>query len=68
MSGAAPEPVEAARQERALTRLQEACELVVRRTAAIEARRVEVRRELERQLGPELTWTLLAGLASTPAA
>ncbi len=65
---AAPEPVDAARLERAFTRLREACELVGRRTAAIEARRVEVRRELERELGPELTRTLLAGLASTPAA
>lgn len=61
--GAAPERVDAAHLERALVRLQEACELAGRRTAAIEDRRVEVRKQLELQLGPELTRTLLYGLA-----
>lgn len=61
---AAPQPVDAARQERALVRLQEACELVGRRTAVIEERRVEVRKQLEDALGPDLTSRLLTGLAS----
>ena len=65
---AAPQWVDAAREERAFVRLREACELVGRRTAAIEQRRVEVRRELEHRLGPELTRTLLTGLAPTPDA
>ena len=65
---AAPQSVDWARQERALVRLQQACEVVGRRTAAIEKRRVEVRRELEHRLGPELTRTLLTGLAPTPDA
>ena len=62
---AAPEPVDAARQQRAIVRLQEACEIVGRRTVAIEKRRVEVRERLEQELGPELARKLLSGLAPT---
>jgi len=56
-----PEPV---RSRRALDRLAEHCELSVKRAAAIEERRNQVRARLEHELGPELARTLLAGLAS----
>ena len=57
-----PEPVDAARLERALSRLQDHCELVGRMTAD-DSRRAAVRRRLERELGPELSRVLLSGLS-----
>jgi hypothetical protein len=63
---AAPQPFDPMRFDRALDRLTEHCELSSRMTAHIEERRVVVRAELERKLGPELTRTLLTGLASSP--
>jgi hypothetical protein len=65
---AAPQPRDPARLERALDRLSEHCELAGRRAAFIEERRVAVRAHLERELGPELTRTLLTGLATASAA
>ena len=59
-------PSDPARLDRALDRLAEHCELTARRQARIEERRRAVRVLLELELGPELTRTLLAGLA--PAA
>jgi hypothetical protein len=53
----APEPMDAAR----LDRLAEHCEAI---GPVIEERRPQVRAELERELGPELTRTLLAGLVA----
>jgi hypothetical protein len=53
-----------ARLDRALDHLAENCEAIDRVTAASEERRPQVRAELERELGPELTRTLLAGLAA----
>jgi hypothetical protein len=60
------QPLDPSRRDRALDRIYEHCELVANMTAHIEQRRVVVRAELERELGPELTRTLLAALA--PAA
>jgi hypothetical protein len=60
----APEPMDAARLDRALDRLAEHCEAIGRMTTAIEERRPEVRAELERELGPELARTPLAGLVA----
>jgi hypothetical protein len=57
----APEPMDAARLDRALYRLAEHCEAI---GPVIEERRPQVRAELERELGPELTPTLLAGLVA----
>jgi hypothetical protein len=59
-------PRDPARIERALDRLADHCELTARRQARIEERRIVVLARLERELGPELTRTLLRGLA--PAA
>jgi hypothetical protein len=59
----APE-LDAARLDRALDRLAEPCEAIGRMTMAIEERRPQVRAELERELGPELTRTVLAGLVA----
>ena len=61
------EPVDAARLERALARLQQDCELVGRITA-VEEHRAAVRRRLELELGLELMRTLLSGLAPASAA
>jgi hypothetical protein len=58
----APGPIDPARLDRALDRLAQHCEAIDRMTARIEERRPLVRAELERELGPELTRTLLAGL------
>ena len=63
MTAASPNP---ARLERALDRLAEHCELTARRHARVEERRRAVRAVLELELGPDLTRTLLTGLA--PAA
>jgi hypothetical protein len=60
---AAPHNFESARLQRALDRLADHCELTARRFAAIEDRRIIVRARLELELGPDLTRTLLAGLA-----
>jgi hypothetical protein len=60
---AAPLPTDDARHGRALDRLLEHCELAVQRSQAIEERRVAVRDRLEQELGPDLTRTLLCGLA-----
>ena len=54
---------DAARLDRALDRLAEACELTARRSDAIEERRAAVRARLEHELGSELTRKLLSGLA-----
>jgi hypothetical protein len=62
----APQPVDPARLDRALDRLAAHCEVVGRMSARIEERRPHVQAQLERELGPELTRTLLAGLV-TPA-
>jgi len=56
-----------AHNRRALDRLAEHCELSVKRAAAIDERRAQVRARLEHELGPELTRTLLAGLAAASA-
>jgi hypothetical protein len=61
---ARPQSFDPTRRDRALDRLYEHCELVANMTARIEERRVVVRAELERRLGPELTRTLLTALAS----
>jgi hypothetical protein len=53
-----------ARLDRALEHLAEHCEAIGRVTAASEERRPQVRAQVERELGPELTPTLLAGLAA----
>lgn len=53
-----------ARLDRALDRLAEHCEAIGRVTTAVEERRPQVRAQLERELGPELTRTLLAGLTA----
>jgi hypothetical protein len=58
-----PRNDEAARLDRALDRLAEACELTARRSEAIEERRAAVRARLEHELGSELTRKLLSGLA-----
>ena len=58
-----PSNDDAARLDRALDRLAEACELTARRGEAIEERRVAVRARLEHELGSELTRKLLSGLA-----
>ena len=44
----APEPMDAARLDRALDRLAEHCEAIGRMTTAIEEQRPQVRAELER--------------------
>jgi hypothetical protein len=62
--GLGPEPIDAARIDRALDRLAEHCGAIGRMTAAIEERRPQVRAQLERELGPELARTLLAGLSA----
>ena len=64
---AAPEPVDAARLERAFVRLQGHCELVGRMTAD-DSRRAAVRKRLEEELGPELSRVLLSGLSPASAA
>jgi hypothetical protein len=56
--------VDHARIDRALDRLADHCELTAARQVRIEERRWAVRARLERELGPELTRTLLRGLAS----
>ena len=61
---AAPQNTDAARRERALDRLAAHCELAARRSTVIEEKRASVRARLERELGPELTSVLLAGLAA----
>lgn len=61
---AAPQSLDQARRDRALDRICEHCELVANMTTHIEERRVAVRAELERRLGPELTRKLLSGLSS----
>jgi hypothetical protein len=61
---ATPTPRDQARVDRALDRLFDHCELYGQMTAQIEDRRVDVRAQLERELGPELTRLLLTGLAS----
>jgi hypothetical protein len=58
------EPMNEARLDRALDHLAEHCEVIGRVTAASEERRPQARAQLERELGPELTRTLLAGLAA----
>jgi hypothetical protein len=58
-----PRNGDAARLDRALDRLAEACELTARRSEAIEERRAAVRARLEHELGSELTRKLLSGLA-----
>jgi hypothetical protein len=60
----APQPADPARLDRALDRLAEHCEVIGRMTARIEERRAQVRAQLELELGPELTRTLLAGLVA----
>jgi hypothetical protein len=60
----APQPMDPARLDRALDRLAAHCEVVGRMTRHIEERRPQVRAQLERELGPELTQKLLAGLSS----
>jgi hypothetical protein len=62
--GVGAEPMDEARLDRALDRLAEHCEAIGRVTAAFDERRPQVRAQLERELGPELTRTLLAGLAA----
>ncbi len=62
--GVARGPMEEARLDRRLDHLAEQCEAIGRMTAAIEERRSPVREQLERELGPELARTLLAGLAA----
>ena len=64
---AAPEPLDPARLKRALDRLSEHCELTERRSVFMEERRAAVRARLEHELGPELTSTLLGGLAAVPS-
>jgi hypothetical protein len=59
----APQPVDPARLDRALDRLAAHCEVVGRMSAPIDQRRPNVQAQLERELGPELTRTLLAGVA-----
>jgi hypothetical protein len=60
----APQPVDPARLDRALDRLAAHCEVVGRMSAPIDQRRPNVQAQLERELGPELTRTLLAGLVA----
>jgi len=60
---AAPDPFDPARLDRALDRIAEHCEVVARLTARVEERRPVVRKQLEQELGLELTNKLLAGLA-----
>jgi hypothetical protein len=60
---AAPQPMDAARLERALDRLHEHTMLVGRMTAD-GGRRAAVRIRLEHELGPELTRLLITGLSS----
>jgi hypothetical protein len=62
-----PDPLDPRRLDRALDRLSEHCELVARRTARVEERRVAVRARLERELGSELTRVLLSGLVRAAA-
>jgi hypothetical protein len=62
-----PEPLDPVRFARALDRLSEHCELVARRTAHVEERRVAVRARLEGELGSELTRVLLSGLVRAAA-
>jgi hypothetical protein len=62
--GVPPEPRDTGRIDRALDRLAEHCDAIGRMTAALEERRPQVRAQLESELGPELTRTLLAGLAA----
>jgi len=62
--GLPPQPTDAGRIDRALDRLAEHCEAIGRMTAAMEERRPQVLALLESELGPELTRTLLAGLAA----
>jgi hypothetical protein len=60
----APEHLDPARLDRALDRLAAHCEVVGRMTRHVEERRPQVRAQLERELGPELTRKLLAGLSA----
>ena len=60
----APQPLDAARLDRALERIAEHCEVVACLTASVEERRPVVRERLERELGPELTRLLLTGLSA----
>ena len=60
----APQHLDPARLERALDRLAAHCEVVGRMTRHVEERRPQVRAQLERELGPELTQKLLAGLST----
>jgi hypothetical protein len=60
----APEHLDPARLDRALDRLAAHCEVVGRMTRHVEERRPHVRAQLERELGPELTQKLLAGLST----
>lgn len=62
--GVAPEHLDPARLDRALDRLAAHCEVVGRMTRHVEERRPHVRAQLERELGPELTQKLLAGLST----
>jgi hypothetical protein len=60
----APRHLDPARLDRALDRLAAHCEVVDRMTRHVEERRPHVRAQLERELGPELTQKLLAGLST----
>jgi hypothetical protein len=60
----APQSGDSARLDRALDRLAEHCEVIGRMTLRIEERRGQVRAQLERELGPDVTRTLLAGLVA----
>ena len=60
----APEHLDPARLDRALDRLAAHSEVVGRMTRPVEERRPQVRAQLERELGPELTRKLLAGLST----
>lgn len=60
----APQSLDAARMERALDRLADHCEMVARRTAQVDERRLVVRERLEQELGAELTQRLLTGLVA----
>jgi hypothetical protein len=60
---AVPQPLDAARLERALDRLHEHTVLVGRMTAD-GGRRAAVRIRLEHELGPELAKLLISGLSS----
>jgi len=59
----APQPIDPARLGRALDRLAAHCEVAGRMSRHVESRRPQVRAQLERELGPELTQKLLSGLA-----